>query len=227
MALRCLLALVGSVLSCYTVAAQQTSLPKLSAFQRAKAEALLEQKLPCLGCHTIGTRGGVIGPDLSSVGLRLERARIRAQIDDPRGLMPRIALPASTRELIVDYLTEQRAAPVARAPVPVQPAAGATEAQALYGRHCAACHGLRGAGDGYNAARLDRPPAKHADARVMSTRTDDRLYDAIYAGAAMLGGSARMPSFGQTLTPAQIRLLVAHIRELCRCRQPAWADAPR
>jgi mono/diheme cytochrome c family protein len=233
MAFRSLLALVGSLLSCSTLAAQQTSAPALSAFQRAKAEALLEHKLPCLGCHTIGTRGGVIGPDLSNVGLRLDRARIRAQIEDPRaliptGLMPRIALPASSRDLVVAYLAEQRATPIARAAAQsAQPVAAATDAQALYARHCAACHGARGAGDGYNAARLDRPPTKHADARVMSVRTDDRLYDAIYAGGAIMGGSARMPGFGQTLTPAQIRLLVAHIRELCRCRQPAWADVTR
>jgi hypothetical protein len=61
----------------------------------------------------------------------------------------------------------------------------------------------------------------------MGLRTDDRLYDAIHAGGAIMGGSARMPGFGQTLTPAQIRLLVAHIRELCHCRQPAWADVSR
>jgi hypothetical protein len=42
-----------------------------------------------------------------------------------------------------------------------------------------------------------------------------------------MGASARMPPFGETLSAEDIRLLVSHIRELCRCRQPAWADAAR
>ena len=228
-----LVALAGSLLGCVPIAAQQSATATLSAFQQARAEALLERKLPCLGCHTMGSRGGLIGPDLSNVGARLDRARIRAQIENPRatfanGIMPRIALPASTLDLLVNYLAAQHTQPVSQPAARSQPAVSSgSEGAALYGKHCAACHGAGGAGDGFNAARLDRPPARHADARAMSMRTDDRLYDAIAAGGAIMGGSARMPPYRETLTPAQIRLLVAHIRELCRCRQPAWADGTR
>jgi cytochrome c oxidase cbb3-type subunit III len=97
----------------------------------------------------------------------------------------------------------------------------------LYQQHCAACHGNSGAGDGWNAQYLDRPPARHSDARTMSARTDDRLFDAIHAGGAIMGGSARMPPFGQTLSGQEIRSLVAYIRELCHCFQPSWADGTR
>jgi cytochrome c oxidase cbb3-type subunit III len=211
-------------------AAQQPPGERLSPFQRAKAEALLETKLPCLGCHTIGAQGGYIGPDLSDVGTRLDRARLRAQIEAPAGLMPRIPMPPSTLELLVAYLAEQRgeAAPAARArPMPPAAAAAGSRAEQLYQRHCAACHGGSGRGDGWNAQYLDRPPARHADARAMGARTDDRLFDGIHAGGAAMGGSARMPPFGATLTAEEIRLLVGHIRRLCRCRQPAWAGDAR
>jgi mono/diheme cytochrome c family protein len=205
----------------------------LSAFQRAKLEALLEHKLPCLGCHTLNGRGGRIGPDLSGVGARLDGERMRRQIENPRanvpgGTMPVIALPRATVDLLVAYLSEQRGAPASGPPVAhVPPSAARSPAEQLYYKLCAACHGWRGQGDGWNAAQLDRPPARHADARVMSQRTDDRLFDAIHAGSAILGGSARMPPFGLTLTAQEIRSLVTHIRQLCRCRQPAWADAAR
>ena len=214
-------------------AQQQPDAAALSAFQRAKAQALLDQKLSCLGCHRLGHDGGRIGPDLTAVGARLNAQAIRRKLEDPQavtpgGLMPRIPMPASTRELIVAYLAGQRGAEAPAEPLnPGRASTARTPAQQLYARHCAACHGSAGNGDGWNAAYLDRPPARHADARAMGARTDDRLFDAIFAGSAIMGGSARMPPFGQTLSTEEIRLLVAHIRALCRCRQPAWADAPR
>ena len=211
--------------------AQQSTPTSLSAFQRAKAQALLNNKLPCLGCHAIAGTGGRIGPDLSNVGARLDRARIRQKIEDPRavtpgGIMPRIPLAPETLSLLVDYLSEQRSTPQSSS----APPAGAVSTNPtvrLYQTHCAACHGAKGKGDGWNAQYLDRPPARHSDARAMAARTDDRLFDAIHAGSLIMGGSARMPPFGQSLTTAEIRQLVAHIRELCRCRQPVWANGTR
>jgi mono/diheme cytochrome c family protein len=64
----------------------------------------------------------------------------------------------------------------------------------------------------------------------MSARPDDALYDTIAGGGAIMNRSARMPAFGTTLSPAQIRALVRHIRTLCRCTGPAWSSdgsAPR
>jgi mono/diheme cytochrome c family protein len=57
----------------------------------------------------------------------------------------------------------------------------------------------------------------------MSVRSDDALFDAIAGGGAVMGKSARMPAFGATLAPAEIRSLVAYIRTLCACRGPAWS----
>ena len=113
--------------------------------------------------------------------------------------------------------------PGAPADGPADPPDGA----ALYARHCAACHGTEGRGDGWNAPNLPVPPAVHADAEAMGARPDDTLFDGIAAGAWVLDGSARMAPFGDLLSPAEIRALVAHIRTLCDCAEPAWAGDGR
>ena len=99
--------------------------------------------------------------------------------------------------------------------------------RALYQRWCASCHGHNGSGDGPNARYLPVPPAVHSSPSQMSARSDDALYDVIAAGGAAYGRSARMPAFGQTLSPTEIRSLVATIRELCSCAGPAWSRPAR
>jgi mono/diheme cytochrome c family protein len=39
----------------------------------------------------------------------------------------------------------------------------------------------------------------------------------------VMNRSARMPAFGATLSAAEIRALVRHIRTLCRCEGPTWS----
>src|SRR6185436_4583329 len=92
-----------------------------------------------------------------------------------------------------------------------------------YARLCASCHGRDGKGDGPNAKYLPIKPAVHARAASMRLRSDDVLFDAISGGGLVMGKSARMPAFGQTLSSAEIRGLVAYIRELCACTGPAWS----
>ncbi len=46
----------------------------LSAFAKQKAERLLKEQLPCLGCHRLHGDGGTIGPDLSTVRERRSAA---------------------------------------------------------------------------------------------------------------------------------------------------------
>ncbi len=205
---------------------------RLSRFDREQVEWLLQHRLPCLGCHRLDGRGGVIGPDLTNVADRRTPGFIYRMIRDPQATvpgshMPKIPMPEAWRTLVASYLAGRRGpdATPADPPPPVDAVriASVTDGRALYEQLCAACHGRLGGGDGYNAANLPVPPTAHGDSAYMSTRTDDVLFDGIYAGAYTLNKSNRMPAWGETLSAAQIRALVRYIRQLCRCREPAWA----
>ena len=206
----------------------------LSAFSRRKAESLLKDHLPCLGCHTLNGEGGTIGPDLTTVRQRRSPEYIASMIADPQRIvpgsaMPRIAMPNTTRDLIIRYLGGEVASP--QAPGPRPQARGANDATPsdgaqLYTRWCASCHGTSGKGDGPNAANLPVRPAVHSSREAMSARPDDSLFDTIASGGSVMNRSPRMPAFGGTLTGAEIRALVRHIRTLCRCEGPVWSRNP-
>jgi len=205
----------------------------LTPLVTARVERGLERRFACLGCHRIGGSGGRIGPILDGLGERADLAYTLAMIQDPEAtipgtLMPHQPMPDREAQRLARYLvslpgpeaeppTEAVQAPTALAP------ADSLSGPALYARHCAACHGPTGAGDGWNAGNLPVTPTAHADPTLMSERPDDTLYDAIAAGGFVLDKSNRMPAFGRMLDDAQIRALVDHIRTLCDCTQPAWA----
>jgi mono/diheme cytochrome c family protein len=209
----------------------------LSAFSQQKAERLLKDQLPCLGCHKLYGDGGTIGPDLTTVRERRSPAYIAAMITDPQRVvpgsaMPRILMPESTRRLITQYLAERPGSATDDGTAGSRPAAesgnrpaGQTtpDAAALYVRLCASCHGTSGKGDGPNASNLPVKPAVHSSGDAMSARPDDSLFDTIASGGAVMNRSPRMPAFGATLSAAEIRALVRHIRTLCRCEGPAWS----
>ncbi|HVE77718.1 MAG TPA: cytochrome c [Gemmatimonadaceae bacterium] len=145
--------------------------------------------------------------------------------------MPRTPMAPEVERLVVRYLvTRAGAGAPAAPPAAAAPAMGvgaatpaAPDAPALYARWCAACHGPAGRGDGPNARHLPVRPAAHADSAAMARRSDDALYDAVAAGGYVMNRSPRMPAFGATLSDAEIRALVRHIRALCRCEGPAWS----
>ena len=78
----------------------------LTPFARAKAEALLRDQLPCLGCHTLDGKGGKLAPELATVRSRRDAAYVARVVADPQGtapgtLMPHTAMPHEWRTLIV------------------------------------------------------------------------------------------------------------------------------
>jgi mono/diheme cytochrome c family protein len=206
---------------------------ELLRFSMEKAKDLLQAKLPCLGCHRLGREGGRIGPDLSSVGSRLQADFVYHIISDPQAVMPetvmpKVEMPPATLDLLVNYLMQQdepRETSSYLSPIdyPPQFHQDFEEGERLYVEYCASCHGITGDGDGYNAQYLPKTPVQHSDSSYMSTRSDDVLFDAIYAGGYVMNKSPRMPPWGFTLERSQIWQLVAYLRHLCRCEGPSWS----
>jgi len=209
----------------------------LTPFSREKARRFLVEKLSCLGCHRLDGEGGRVGPDLSDVALRRPAGYIYNMIHDPQGTEPGTVMPKErgrptpkTLDLVYAYLTERKTAGVTHeylSPLehaPVIPTAKSGAPATAYAKYCASCHGATGAGDGFNARFLPTPPTNHRDARYLSTRADDTLFDGIHVGGFVLDKSHRMPPWGDTLSRAEIKGLVAHIRALCKCKQPQWAS---
>ena len=207
-----------------------TSPSELTPFARAKVEALLREQLPCLGCHTLDGKGGKLAPELGAVRGRRDPAYIARVVADPQAtvqgtLMPHTPMPHEWRALIVRYLGGDARLIDASTTGPKVGSGGTTDSTGatLYARYCTGCHGSQGHGDGPNAGSLPVPPARHASKEAMSTRSDDALYDTIAGGGAIMNRSPRMPAYGTTLSPAQIRALVRHIRSLCGCQGPSWS----
>jgi mono/diheme cytochrome c family protein len=214
---------------------------RLTAFSQNKAKRLLTEKLSCLGCHRFGEIGGRIGPDLTAVGTRLQPDYLFAIIKNPgavapHSVMPKLPMPDEQVQLIASFLASQTAPtastnylsatdhaliPFGQATVAL--ASKPENVRSLYLSHCAACHGIAGRGDGYNARYLAVKPTAHADALYLSTRPDDTLYDGIHAGGHILNRSHLMPAWGETLKATEIRELVGYIRTLCACQAPAWS----
>ena len=209
----------------------------LSAFSRDKALHLLQERFSCLGCHRLGDKGGVLGPDLGRVSSRLQPGYVVSIIGEPRQLaphsiMPQIPMPTESVELIARCLSmggwSNGAAPYLSPmewpamPSELDPRTRSTPVNYL--RHCAACHGMEGRGDGFNAPfLLPTRPTAFTDAVYLAGRPDDTLFDGIHSGARILNRSGLMPAWGTIFSGAEIRDLVRHLRTFCQCEGPPWS----
>jgi mono/diheme cytochrome c family protein len=94
------------------------------------------------------------------------------------------------------------------------------QGRSIYVYRCSACHGPRGKGDGPSGDLLLRKhgvrPRDLTDARFASTKSDQDLFTVISLGGGHLGRSAYMPAWENDLTPAQIKDLVAYLRQISK-----------
>lgn len=95
----------------------------------AQGEALYSDKYGCDSCHSIGGRGGVVGPPLDRAGFRLNGTWVYRWIRSPQAIkrrtkMPNLGVTDEHARAITAYLGTLRAAPPATASgAPAQQAA--------------------------------------------------------------------------------------------------------
>lgn len=74
--------------------------------------AALFHKLGCIQCHRFQGQGGMMGPDLTAVGQRHDRAWMVHYIHNPAAVNPRARMPAfpnlseGERQAIVEFLAK-------------------------------------------------------------------------------------------------------------------------
>ena len=96
------------------------------------------------------------------------------------------------------------------APLSVPSLAGAQDATAgggLYKAKCAACHGASGKGD--------TAVGKADNVRDLASADVQKQSDADLT-AIITNGKGKMPAYGKSLTPDQVKSLVAYIRSIAQ-----------
>ncbi len=111
--------------------------------------------------------------------------------------------------------------PVETAPTPVavavDPAAAATEADAIFNTRCAACHGVSGKGDGIAAASLTPKPRDYTDKAWQASIDDNYLAKVIVEGGVAVGKSPMMvPNVDLKDKPEVVKALVAKVRTFAK-----------
>ncbi len=99
------------------------------------------------------------------------------------------------------------------APLPPSPP-GPEPGRSLFHAHCAACHGPDGRGGTWRARILLLRPGNLAAPETAAV-PDDYIATIVRDGGAVFGKPG-MPSFGFTLTDADVRALIAYLRALPR-----------
>ncbi len=90
------------------------------------------------------------------------------------------------------------------------------DAEALFMRNCAPCHGDDGKGTGKVSGffSADLTPRDLTDPVAMGKRSDEQLFDVIYHGGPKLMLSERMPAWRGLLTEMEVKILVKYVRGL-------------
>ncbi len=205
----------------------KTVLEPISAFQSRKVERLFNDFLPCIGCHQLDGKGGMIGPDLSNVGNRLSDGFIKMAVTNPHMVMPGSTMPKTIMDsrfipLILSYLASRKSDQKASYPNLIEQIP--YNVVDNYGANCAPCHGLNGDGNGFNASNLPVEPGDFTNSDLLGNKSDDTLFDTIYVGGRVMNKSHFMPGWGEKLSRSDIIKHIQKIRDFCACEAPDWAN---
>ncbi|MFA5805450.1 MAG: cytochrome c [Melioribacteraceae bacterium] len=86
----------------------------------------------------------------------------------------------------------------------------------LFEHYCSVCHGVGGAGDGFNSYNLNPKPNSFRDSVYMSNLSDPNLQQIITLGGQSMNKSTLMPAYSHTLSEIQIERLIKFIRTLVK-----------
>jgi cbb3-type cytochrome oxidase cytochrome c subunit len=189
-----------------------------------QGQQLFQQK-GCIGCHSVGGKGGTIGPPLDDVGLRRSAEWMVQHFRDPQvvspgTVMPRFGFTESEARALTDFLLHLRDQKVALSlPSLMAPIERGRGVYRKYG--CAGCHGADGKGG------VPNPNAKTAQqvpglAFVAEGYTKDELKTRITKGQREIPAldpnrpppPLYMPGWGSTMRDAEVDDLVAYLFSL-------------
>ncbi len=119
-------------------------------------------------------------------------------------MLLRTANPAVPRATLAEYLQS--------------PAGVPADGRELFVHHCVACHGDAGKGDGPYGLRLIKEHNVHprdlTDTAYIGGKSDKDLFAVITLGGGHFRKAVFMPAWTVTLTPAQMKSIVAYIRAI-------------
>jgi cbb3-type cytochrome c oxidase subunit III len=112
--------------------------------------------------------------------------------------------PAIPRQTLAAYLMAPTGVPA--------------DGRELFVHHCVACHGDEGKGDGPYGQRLIQDhnihPRNLTDSTYFANKMDKELYAVIALGGGHFRKAVYMPAWTVTLSPAQIKSLVAYVHSI-------------
>ena len=103
---------------------------------------------------------------------------------------------------------------------------GYQEAQGkqVFYEYCVWCHADASPAGPSNRSNLTPVPALLNDGSVLNSQSDEYLQNIITLGGSAMGKSAMMPPYGKTLTPGEIRSVIAFTRAIA---QPSYQPPAR
>jgi mono/diheme cytochrome c family protein len=103
----------------------------------------------------------------------------------------------------------------------------AAQGKRLFYQDCVWCHADSTPAGPSNRSNVNPTPPLFNDGTVLNRETDNFLQNITALGGSAMGKSAMMPAYGKTLTPEEIRDLIAYTRAIAvpPYQPPAQATA--